>query len=257
VEIRDLSEHSEFLKQNSHILGRMSFYAMYKGHGGSKTCKYLSGNLHNLFIQEFIKNGVNDILTDKNIKDAFKSSFKIADKNISDLNYQDGACAAVAIRIGNTMYLANIGNVRSYLCRASDEQERIADSSKHYKMIPLSEDHKVYVIKERDRIERKNGVIKNGKVNGILDVTRTFGDTSFKKVGVSCRPQVKKFTWGEQDKFILFISEPMWNSIEVEKILEELYKHTTPKKDVNSVQAMKDLIRPLIDSEKIEFVFES
>jgi len=44
--------------------------------------------------------------------------------------------------------------------------------------------------------------------------------------------------------------------MEVEKILSDLYKHTTPIKDARSVQTMKDFIRPLIDTEKIEFVFE-
>lgn len=62
---------------------------------------------------------------------------------------------------------------------------------------------------------------------------------SFKKIGVSCRPQVKKFIWGDKDKFILFVSsdlsnfkvsEPVWNAIEVEKILATLYKNTTSKK---------------------------
>ena len=36
-------------------------------------------------------------------------------------------------------------------------------------------EHKLYILSERERIEKRGGYIKNGLINGLLDHTRTLG----------------------------------------------------------------------------------
>jgi serine/threonine protein phosphatase PrpC len=64
--------------------------------------------------------------------------------------------------------IANAGDSRSALCREG-------------KAINLSEDHKPESKEEEDRIKKAGGVVYMGRVNGGLNLTRSFGDFDYKK----------------------------------------------------------------------------
>jgi hypothetical protein len=40
--------------------------------------------------------------------------------------------------------------------------------------------------------ERSGGAVENGRINGILEVSRAFGDLTLKKFGVLCTPEYMK-----------------------------------------------------------------
>lgn len=63
-----------------------------------------------------------------------------------------------------------------YLCRKNKEN---STELLPYKPIPLANLHKVIVLSERERIEKSGGFIKNGLVNGILEVTRILGYSKY------------------------------------------------------------------------------
>jgi len=42
-------------------------------------------------------------------------------------------------------------------------------------VISLANEHKCYDVSERERIEKAGGAIKQGKVNGKLEITRALG----------------------------------------------------------------------------------
>jgi protein phosphatase 1G len=50
------------------------------------------------------------------------------------------------------------------------------------KAVPLSEDHKPDCPIEESRIKKAGGVITMGRVNGGLNLTRSFGDFDYKRV---------------------------------------------------------------------------
>lgn len=50
------------------------------------------------------------------------------------------------------------------------------------KTTQLSQDHKPHVESEKSRIQGAGGVVESGRVNGMLAVSRAFGDFDFKKV---------------------------------------------------------------------------
>ena len=77
-------------------------------------------------------------------------------------------CTANVVLITPTQYIvANAGDSRSSLCRGG-------------KAIDLSSDHKPESEEEECRIKNAGGVIHMGRVNGGLNLTRSFGDFDYK-----------------------------------------------------------------------------
>lgn len=77
-----------------------------------------------------------------------------------------GACVNVVLMFRDTIYVANLGDCRAVLGRSKA------------KAIGLSRDHKASI--EKSRIRKTGGFVKNGRVNGILAISRTIGDREFK-----------------------------------------------------------------------------
>jgi serine/threonine protein phosphatase PrpC len=79
-----------------------------------------------------------------------------------------GCTANVVLITPKKYYIANAGDSRSVLCRAG-------------KAIALSDDHKPENIDEENRIKKAGGTITMGRVNGGLNLTRSFGDFDYKQ----------------------------------------------------------------------------
>merc|ERR1712029_516521 len=80
--------------------------------------------------------------------------------------------------------------------------------------IPLQmRQHKCWMMKEKERILRAGGAVENGRINGVLEVSRAFGDITLKKFGVLCTPEYMKFSPDEEkDKFLLLGCDGFWNA---------------------------------------------
>lgn len=97
-----------------------------------------------------------------------------------------GCTANVILITPDTYYIANAGDSRSVLCRDG-------------KAINLSYDHKPELAEEEARIKKAGGVITMGRVNGGLNLTRSFGDFDYKRNNglpyseqmITCKPDVK------------------------------------------------------------------
>lgn len=64
----------------------------------------------------------------------------------------------------------------------------------------LTRDHNPVDYEERQRIQATGATVQNGRVNNVLEVSRSFGDYQFKKQGVTCIPDVRKCHLTENDK---------------------------------------------------------
>merc|ERR1711904_731347 len=93
-----------------------------------------------------------------------------------------------------------------YLCRQPADGEIQA--------IPLQmRQHKCWMMKEKERILRAGGAVENGRINGVLEVSRAFGDITLKKYGVLCTPEYMKFKIErEKDRFVLLGCDGFWNA---------------------------------------------
>lgn len=82
------------------------------------------------------------------------------------------------------LYCANSGDSRSVLCRKGNAQE-------------LSEDHKPDLPAERARILASGHVVEDGRVDGIIAISRAIGDWEYKnakllpeKMAISAFPEI-------------------------------------------------------------------
>ncbi|KAK9468831.1 phosphatase 2C-like domain-containing protein [Lipomyces arxii] len=95
------------------------------------------------------------------------------------------------------LYTANAGDARIVLCR----------KGKAYR---LSYDHKGTDSMEAQRIANSGGLVLNGRVNGILAVTRALGDTYIKKL-VTSHPYTTETYVTEDDEFIILACDGLWD----------------------------------------------
>jgi protein phosphatase 1G len=99
-----------------------------------------------------------------------------------------GCTANVLLITPTNFFIANAGDSRSVLCREG-------------KAVALSEDHKPDSPIEEARVKKAGGVISMGRVNGGLNLTRSFGDFDYKRNKaldyseqmITCKPDIKEF----------------------------------------------------------------
>lgn len=87
------------------------------------------------------------------------------------------------------LYTANVGDARGVLCRAG-------------KAVRLTYDHKGSDKQEAKRITDAGGFVMSGRVNGVLAVTRSLGDSSMKEFVVGS-PYTTETELCQEDEFLI------------------------------------------------------
>ena len=178
---------------------KVSYFAIYDGHGGKNCAEYLRDNLHQYIC--------NDINFPNNIPEAIKNGFNEAENNFlnnialsklnNNINDRSGSCAVVILIVNNKIYIANVGDSRCIMS---------IHNGKNLREITI--DHKPNEINEKDRIIRNGGKVyqsqtplNNNNLNqiligpfrvfpGRLSVSRTIGDIEAKNVKFGGNPNV-------------------------------------------------------------------
>jgi len=113
------------------------------------------------------------------------------------------------------LYCANAGDARGVLCRGGNA-------------VRLTYDHKGSDKQEAKRITDAGGFVMSGRVNGVLAVTRSLGDSSMKEFVVGA-PYTTETELCDEDEFLILACDGLW--------------------DVTSDQAAVDLIRDVEDAQ--------
>lgn len=126
----------------------------------------------------------------------------------------------VAVRIPppdarRVLYCANAGDARGVLCRTG-------------MAVRLTYDHKGSDKQEAKRITDAGGFVMSGRVNGVLAVTRSLGDSSMKEFVVGA-PYTTETELCDDDEFLILACDGLW--------------------DVISDQGAVDLIRDIEDAQ--------
>ena len=93
------------------------------------------------------------------------------------------------IKVRRVLYCANAGDARGVLCRAG-------------RAVRLTYDHKGTDKQEAKRIMDAGGFVLSGRVNGVLAVTRSLGDSSMKEYVVGA-PYTTETDLCEEDEFMI------------------------------------------------------
>lgn len=102
--------------------------------------------------------------------------------------------------VGRLLTVANCGDARAVLSRGG-------------RAVRLSEDHRPGLGEESERVERDGGfVCGGGRVNGVLNVSRAFGDHCMKSVVVST-PFCRQILLGPTDEFVVLGCDGLWDFV--------------------------------------------
>lgn len=218
-----------------------SLFGVFDGHNGPEVAQWLAKYFplslfkNNNFNKGLIKEGLREIfmiLDESLVTDKVNETlFEMHKKKQQELSAENGSAVKVLPDIdpkkhklaefvgstgvvlvikNDTYYVANVGDTRCILMR-----------NKH--AILLSHDHKAELPDEKARIEKAGGFVKNGRVSGMLDVSRSFGDAMFKQTPnlklseqmVTSEPYVaSEPIKPKDDQFILLICDGIWNAMD-------------------------------------------
>ena len=194
-------------------------FCLFDGHGGGQVSSFLQDNFHIYFKElfpftDFIKGILN--------------LFKLLDEKIKELNlpYTGSTGTIVLIERQNEkkiLYCANVGDTRCVLVNKK-------------RILRMSYDDRVEDPKEINRIIKQGGIVFDGRINGQLMLSRTFGDWALKSLGAIVNPHISKIEINEDDLFLIIASDGVWDVINDEDCR---YLCNTNK---NSLEISKNII---------------
>ena len=169
----------------------------------------------------------------KNFFDYLQDRLVFAD---FDIHFSGSTCIIIYI-IAKHIVTANTGDSRGILV------SRNPNSKSSTIVTQLSIDHKPTLSKERERIEKSNGIISkedNGPYRvwqagenfpGIA-MSRSMGDLVAKQLGVIYQPEVTVREITSDDMYIVLASDGVWELVDNETVMEivnEYYRRGDPK----------------------------
>lgn len=246
------------------------YAAVFDGHGGLSSADYLRLSLYETF-RDVVEHDVSlggakgvldhegtDLCCPRSFTPSLVQAFHETDKKLLDwlavekkgtTEALSGATATVVLTRKDRLIVANVGDSRAVLCRAG-------------RAVDLSSEHRVYgggdmVEQELERIKAAGGWVDDGRVLGVLAVSRAFGDVEFKGEGLKLlmasgvkeglwsqefaekasfsadpvipTPDVTEIVLGDEDEFVIVASDGLWDVMPsqqvVQQVRKELQKH--------------------------------
>ncbi len=206
------------------VEGQVHLFGVFDGHGGSEVAKFVGRH----FVEELKKNKA---FQSEDYKTALIQTFLLMDQmliadagkkelkqivmksggaqgmqiNQDELPYQAGCTACVALVTNTEIYCANAGDTRCVV-------------SLKGKVKDLSHDHKPDNLPEKRRVEKAGGFVEEGRVNGIIAISRAIGDWEYKNASlkpednmVSGYPEVIVEPLRPELEFMLVACDGIWD----------------------------------------------
>ncbi|EFA85242.1 protein phosphatase 2C [Heterostelium album PN500] len=195
-------------------------YSIFDGHGGKAASDYAADNIYRIF---------SDFLAQTNQPDeAFKQSYQAIHAHISPWPFIGTTAASVYIK-DSLATIANVGDSRVVLGYINEHNQFAAER--------LTFDHRPVEDTERQRIINAGGSVLNGRVNGMLAVSRALGD-SFLTPYVTPDPYISHLTISEKCKFLILACDGVWDLISDEEAVKVISSIPDPAK---SSETLRDL----------------
>ena len=213
---------------------QVDFVGVFDGHDvfGERVAQYLAENLSGFVLEKLIKNNYRKKIS------VIQQAFLDFDQHMSALpmledvdNEVKGGSTAVCLWIrNNTIISANTGDSRAIM-------------SINRQAVPITSDHKPYNRKEMLRISKAGGFVAGNRVQGVLAVSRSFGDYMFKKnpdVGfhaqmVTALPDVRIFEMDQNMEFIVLGSDGIWDVLSNQDIVDLIWEQIRQNKTLEDI----------------------
>ncbi|KAL3683245.1 hypothetical protein R1sor_001267 [Riccia sorocarpa] len=239
---------------------RCAYFAIFDGHGGRHAAEYARAHLHTNVLSSGFPRESMDI---KRVKRAIIAGFKSTDDALLQEStaggWLDGATAVCVWVLGQMVFVANVGDAKAVLARvtpkadgesiARDKTANDVDRLILLKGVVVTREHKAIYPKERTRIQKAGGYVEaNGRLLGRLEVSRAFGDRTFKKAGVIVTPDVHVFELTEREHFLVLGCDGLWGVFGSSDAVE--FISTQFKEGASVSLACKRLVREAVRERK-------
>ena len=250
--IQKINQDNFFIKKDFLNIPENFYIGICDGHG-------MQGHLISEYVSKNLPNSLNDT-NDESIKNAYlsmQSSLQNENSKI-DSSLSGTTCTSIIVSANNVI-CANVGDSRAIM--ASYENGV-------YNAINLSRDHKPTESDEMKRILSCEGRIKqfydkktqeyigperiwlkNSEIPG-LAMSRSIGDSIAHSVGVISEPEIMKFDFVGNEKFIVIASDGIWEYIDSDeciKIIKDYYEN-----NMDAVGGLNALVKEAFKRWKIE-----
>lgn len=205
---------------------RLSYYAIYDGHGGSSTSKKCKESVHKIILarQEF----------SHDIKKAMFNGTIEADEAIKlPEGDKSGSTAVMAFLHGKTLYVADLGDAECVV--GVKDGKNGAQTS-----VLMTKKHNPSDPEEKDRITQLGGMIVFGRLFGTLAISRGFGDKEFKakdKMFVSNQPYVNARVLSKKDQFVILGCDGLWDKVTYQDAVNFVFELIAQKKSPEEISA--------------------
>ncbi|XP_029699334.1 integrin-linked kinase-associated serine/threonine phosphatase 2C isoform X1 [Takifugu rubripes] len=187
-----------------HNVCRVSYFAVFDGHGGARASQFAAENLHQILAKKFpVRETENvDGLIRKCLLDTFRQTDEDFLKKASSQKpaWKDGSTVTCLLAVDDVVYVANLGDSRAVLCRMESSG---AGGGQKPVTLALSKEHNPTIYEERMRIQKAGGTVRDGRVLGVLEVSRSIGDGQYKRCGVISTPDLRRCRLTANDRFII------------------------------------------------------
>ncbi|KAI8613709.1 phosphatase 2C-like domain-containing protein [Chytriomyces sp. MP71] len=181
------------------------FFAIFDGHAGKVAAEWCGKNLHETLLKLIRER------PEAPIPQLLNEAFVETDKQLASKKISSGCTAVAALvriedrRTGEddvlvrkrVLYTANVGDARAVL-------------SRNGKALRLSYDHKGSDMHEKQRIMESGGFVVNGRVNGVLAVTRALGDVTMKDYIIG-NPYTTETVLEDADHTLVLACDGVWD----------------------------------------------
>jgi len=147
------------------------------------------------------------------IVSAIKEGFAEVDEKIVKLSneagWMNGSTGVIAVLVDTKLYIANVGDSEACLVSEHEGGSKLVAEN-------LTTPHKASDPVEKKRVEELGGHVFFGRVFGALAVSRSFGDSKFKKPKtsqnfVSCDPAIHIVDIKPEHKFLILACDGLWD----------------------------------------------
>ncbi|WFD47250.1 protein-serine/threonine phosphatase [Malassezia furfur] len=200
-----------------HVPGQ-ALFGVFDGHAGKFAAEWCRDHLAPILAEELHAHPTMDV------REVLNNTYMRVDRQLEVDSEKAGVrsgCTAVTslLRIESegdkerrVLYTANVGDARSVLARNG-------------KAVRLTYDHKGSDELEARRITEKGGFLLNNRVNGVLAVTRSFGDFSMKEFVVGS-PFTTSIALEDDDAFLIVACDGLWDVIGDQEAVDHIAKET-------------------------------
>lgn len=248
-----------------HTTNHYALFCVYDGHGGADAARFCRYHLH--------LNIVDSLHLGKAPNDALREGFARTEADLLREQKEQpahvatgsnalggdlcGSTALVVLMRQDSLHLAWLGDCRAVLCRGG-----VA--------IELTRDHVlsggINCAAECTRVLDEGGWIEGGRLWGILEVARAFGDldqrTGCKPTGLSGAPELRSQLLQPDDEFLLLGSDGLWQRLDSQMAVsvaradlrahtnaamaaEKLVEAALKRKADDNITAMVVVLRPV------------